>query len=254
MRAYVEALANGYNSYLSGYSSAVAVLADYILRNDLRLPQAPVAFFNGSEQLTSRNRKTIQAAFGCDVFDHYGQVELCASITECERHSLHCDTDYSYIELDPVSTDEEGMTVAEIVATNFHNLDYPLIRYRTGDLVAYDPNSRCDCGHPGRVVARIHGRTGQYFVLPDGRKVSNISVIAKKCSNIQSMQVIQRQIGAIEIVIVPNSDFSPSDEERIVSEFQKKIGTAVQIEVKRYSEPIRTARGKCLSIMSYLSR
>lgn len=254
MRAYAEALASGYNRYLSGYSSAVAILADYFIRNEIRLSQAPVAFFNGSEQLTPRNRELISSAFGCQVVDHYGQVELCASITQYECGHLHCDTDYSYIELDPVSIDEEGLTIAEIVATNFHNPDYPLVRYRTGDLVAYDPEKTSVCSHPGTVVERIHGRTGQYFILPDGRKVTNISVIAKKCKNIQSLQVLQREETAIDVVIVPEQSFSSSDEELLRSEFKKKIGTSIQLNIQKQVAPIRTASGKSLSIINEIKK
>jgi phenylacetate-coenzyme A ligase PaaK-like adenylate-forming protein len=42
-----------------------------------------------------------------------------------------------------VQTDEEGNVAAELIATNLHNRKWPLLRYRTGDLVVYHPDDHC---------------------------------------------------------------------------------------------------------------
>lgn len=249
LRHYVGALERRYSRYYVGYSSSVYVIADYMLRNGLRLTRPPEFFFNSSEELQPRYAETIREAFGCEVVDRYGQAECAASITQYRCGHLHCDMDYSYLEILPVGEDEGG-TIGEIVATNFHDPAWALIRYRTGDLVVYDPADRCAEGVPGTIVRRIHGRTGHYFTLADGSRVTNISVIAKKCPRVRFMQVVQDRPGAIVVRVVPDSGYGPTEEQEVIAQFRKKIGDETGIEVVRVAEIDRGGSGKFRSIVN----
>jgi phenylacetate-CoA ligase len=249
LRHYCNALERRYSRYYVGYSSAVYVLAEYMLREGIRLSRPPEIFFNASEELQPRYADRIREAFGCEVWDRYGQAECAGSITQYECGHLHCDMDYSYLEFLQVG-EEDGALLGEIVATNFQDSTWPLLRYRTGDLVVYDPADRCESGVPGAIVRRIHGRTGHYFTLADGSRVTNISVIAKKCPCVQFMQVVQEKPGEIVVNVVPGPDFGDAEKRELINQFRRKIGEETGIEVALVDEIERGSSGKYRSIVN----
>jgi phenylacetate-coenzyme A ligase PaaK-like adenylate-forming protein len=137
----------GTPEYVAGYSNAAAFLASGLSELGRSLDFAPRAFFAASEVLLPSNRRIIEEALKCRVWNHYGQMECACSITEQSCGRLHLDLDYSHVEFEPVDSDQDGNVTAEPIATNLHNRKWPLLRYRTGDFVTYHPDDHCTCGH-----------------------------------------------------------------------------------------------------------
>jgi len=251
LASYVQALDSRYSRYYWGYSGAIGVIADYMLRHGLRLRQPPEFVMNASEELQPFAADAIRDAFQCEVWNRYGQAELVGSITQYGCGHLHYDMDFSILELLTVG-EEDGCVLAEVVGTTLHDPVWPLFRYRTGDLVVYDPSDQCDRGVPGQIVRRIHGRTGHYFTLPDGTRVTNISVIAKKCRNVRFMQVVQEKKGEITVRVVPGQSFVSEDEEEIRRQFRKKVGSELGLRIQTVDQLEKTASGKHISILNRL--
>ncbi len=249
--AYVTDLDRRPCVYFQGYPSALFTLAEWVLRTGYRFRNPIRAFFSTSEVLQPGWREAIERAFHCRVWDQYGQGEAAGSITEYECGHLHVDMDYGVIELWPVS-EEDGLVRAEVVATTLHNLAWPLIRYRVGDLVLYDPSERCPAGRPGPVIRRIEGRTSQFFTLPDGRRITSLMGLSIHCRNARSIQVVQEQPGAIRVHVVPAPEWSDTDREHLLGVFRARLGYEVGIEVVLADRPILTAAGKFLAIISRL--
>ena len=247
---YVEALESRYSAYFIGYASAMYMIAEYMLRKGIRLTRPPRFALSSSEELQPHYNETLQEVFGAEIRNRYGQNEFIGSITSYDCGHLHYDMDYSIAEFLPVEELEGGEIVAEIVGTNLHAPSWPLFRYRTGDLVVFHPDDRCDAGRPGRIIRKIHGRTGQYFTLPNGTRVTNISVIAKKCTRVRFMQVVQKTPGAITVLVVRDEGFDASDHARIESEFRKKVGSELRIDIEFVDEIERSRRGKFISIVN----
>jgi phenylacetate-CoA ligase len=245
---YVADLDGRYSKYFIGYSSAIYQIAAFLLSTGRALRNPPERIFVSSEELQPHYRSAIEQAFGAKVVNRYGMAEMCASITEYECGRLHCDEDYSIIELVPVGSEEDGV-VAEIVVTSMHDTTWPLIRYRTGDLVVYDPNETCCCGRPGRVIRRIQGRTGSFFRLKDGRRISNISVIAKRCTRIRGMQVREVSPGVIDVTVIRDPDFCDRDETALRREFQRKLGADLVLQVTYVDRIPLSRNGKFMSIV-----
>lgn len=252
IEAYVEDLNRRPCAYLQGYPSAVATLADWVLRKGYRFSNPIRAFFSTSEVLQPNWREAIERAFNVRVWDQYGQGEAACSITQYECGHLHVDMDYGIIELWPLG-EEDGLVRAEVVATNLHNLSWPLIRYRTGDIVLFDPTERCASGRPGTVIRRIEGRTSQHFYLPDGRRITSLMGLSLHCRNTRSIQVIQERLGAIRIHVVPTEDFTEDDRDHLIRVFRSRLGHAVEIEVVLADRPVLTAAGKFLAVISRLA-
>lgn len=228
------------------------ILAEYIQESGRPFWNFPKHIFATSEQLQPHYRETFERVLTTRVWDEYGQGEMAGRITEYPCGHLHYDMDYSVLEFLPVGEDD-GETVYELISTGFVNDGWPMIRYRIGDLVTLDPNVTCDF-HAGPVVKQIHGRTGHVIRTPDGHRISNISVITKKCQNIRGIQVVQESLDGVTIRVMKAPEFRPEDEADMLHQFRLKWGTKLQYEIKYVDELERTKLGKTLSIISRLEQ
>ena len=98
-------------------------------------------------------RKRIEDAWGARCFDHVGATEVGAWGFECQQQSgIHINEGEFIAEvIDPATL--EPATEGELVITNLGRQGMPVVRYRTGDRVRWDPTP-CDCG---RTFARLDG-------------------------------------------------------------------------------------------------
>jgi len=248
---YLEEMQRCQHVYLEGYPSVIAMFARHLLEQGLDWPRPLKAYYVESEQLQEEHRWQISQAFKTRVYNMYGQAEFACSITEYDCGHLHYDMDYGVIEFMP--TGREGdCTVAEIVCTAFDNAAWPLIRYRVGDLVLI-PDEPVQCSeNAGLVVRAIYGRTGHSLVSRDGRRINNISVIIKKCRNIEAVQCVQHEPGLVEVHVVRSPGYAAQDEENLLYQFHQKMG---EMDFKFvYLDGVdqfeRTPAGKFLSIIS----
>lgn len=247
---YVRNLNRKPLAYMEGYPAPIYLIAEYIRRTGEKFSNFPKAVYSTSEELQPQYRETIESVLHTKVWDMYGQGEFVASISEYACGHMHYDMDYGIIEF--LDQGREGDLIkAEVVCTGLYNYAWPLIRYRVGDMVLYDPNEQLspNCGHAGRIIKKVLGRTGQFFTLPDGTRVTNISVIAKKCRNIVTLQVLQEQAGSIELLVQKAPGYSADDEKLMREMFANKVGE-IPMKISYVDKPLLTARGKFLSIIS----
>ena len=99
----------------------------------------------------------IEAAWGAKCFDHAGASEVGAHSFECEVQpgGIHILESEFIAEVVSLETGEEAGPgeIGELVITNLGRPGFPVIRYRTGDLVQLN-SSPCECG---RTFARFEG-------------------------------------------------------------------------------------------------
>ena len=250
--AYVANLNEYKPSWLYGYPSAIYTLADFMERKGLRLKQPLKAVVTSSEECLPTYRETIERVFETTLWDEYGQAEFAALAFQCECGKLHENISYSFIEFIPTGEVDEGFEACELICSATINPAWPLIRYRVGDIALIDPNATCPLGKPGRVIQKMHGRTANFLETKDGRRISNISVMAKKCRNMKSCQAVQSQAGSMTLRIVKDDGFVDADAELAVREFRKKIGSEdiMDIRIEYADAPLLTKSGKFLMIVS----
>ncbi len=128
---YAETMRNYKVKALNAYPSAAFFMAKGLLAKQQTLPLKAV--LTTSETLEPSQRKLIEQAFECPVFDYYGSAERVCYIHTCEKGSYHILPEYGLTELIPAEGPNEG--ACRVVATGFWNLAMPLIRYDIGDLV-----------------------------------------------------------------------------------------------------------------------
>jgi phenylacetate-coenzyme A ligase PaaK-like adenylate-forming protein len=124
-----------------------------------------------------------------------------------------------------------------------------LIRYRVGDLavLSAEPVACQQC--PSPIVESIFGRTAQTLISRDGRRISNISVIAQRCHHVEAMQCVQEQPGMVTIRVLKGAEFTADDGREILRQFGLKMGQ-MDFDIEYVDRIERTASGKFLSIVS----
>jgi phenylacetate-CoA ligase len=123
----------------------------------------------GAEPWTEALRSALEKAWGCPAFDIYGLSEIIGPGVsgECAiREGLHVADDHFLAEvIDPASGAPVGPAVeGELVITTLTKRAIPVIRYRTGDITALNPEP-CRCGRTTVRMARVKGRTDDMLII-----------------------------------------------------------------------------------------
>ena len=240
-RAYVDALGRFDPVVIQAYPSSMAFLAGWMLAAGVSYGgNSLTGIVTSSETLSQETRRAMERAFGCRVFDWYGQGERVAAIGTCERGRHHLLTDYSHVELEPA-----GDGLAEIVGTGFHNLAMPLVRYRCGDLVRPAPAGElCACGRSFPLIAEVIGRLDDCVKLPDGRSIGRLDHLFKGVAGILEAQIRQDRPDALAILVVPAPGFGESTRRTLAENFRHRLGDAVALEIEVVDSIPRTKNGK----------
>jgi phenylacetate-CoA ligase len=119
--------------------------------------------------------RRIAGLWGVRVVNAYGSTETNSLALPCPAGHLHLTEDRHLFEVvDPeAGTPLPDGTRGELIVTSLLSRGMPLIRYRTGDLVAIGPRP-CRCGQATRVITH-HGRIDDCFIA-GGRTVHRVDL------------------------------------------------------------------------------
>jgi phenylacetate-CoA ligase len=215
---------------IMGYPSALHTLAQYILDTGENGFQFRTAVTSG-EVLHAHHRRVIQQALGCRVFDQYGCTEICVFAAQCHEGSMHISPDYGVLEV----VDERDKpvpvgTTGQIICTGLVNDAHVLIRYRLGDRGALS-NEPCRCGSPLPVLKSIEGRTGDVFVLPDGRRLGILGDEMYGVTSVAEWQLIQEAPDLFTVRVVPAKGYRKADGDQILKNLGHDLpGVTIHIE------------------------
>jgi phenylacetate-CoA ligase len=111
----------------------------------------------------------IQQAWNAKCFDHAGASEVGAHSFECECQpdGIHVIESEFIVEVIDPQTDEALAPgeIGELVITNLGRIGFPVVRYRTGDMVKF-VTEPCSCGRTfGRFEGGIIGRADDMVVV-----------------------------------------------------------------------------------------
>ncbi len=123
----------------------------------------------GSEPWSESMRRHIESAAGIKAYDCYGLSEMTGPGVGAEcwlQHGPHIFEDHFYPEIIDPDTGENLPDGAEgeLVVTSLSKQAMPLIRYRTRDLTAIQPEP-CPCGRTLRRIRRIGRRTDDMLII-----------------------------------------------------------------------------------------
>jgi phenylacetate-CoA ligase len=186
-------------------------------------------------------RLQIEEAWGAELYDHAGMTEIGAYGFSCVMKSgLHVNESQFIAEvvdpytLQPVKEGETG----ELVLTNLGRYGYPLIRYRTGDLVK-NANISCDCGNPYRFFpGGILGRSDDMVVV---RGVNifpqSIEAVVREFAEVSEFRIVyftRKKMNQVKVQVEAPDSVVPELENQL----RNRIGLRIEVEtVKEGSLP-----------------
>ncbi|MGE7544411.1 phenylacetate--CoA ligase family protein [Sporosarcina newyorkensis] len=139
-------------------------------------------------------RRQIETLWGATLFDHVGMTEMGAYGYSCtEQNGIHINEAEFIAEvldqdtLKPVANGEKG----ELVLTNLGRFGYPLIRYRTADVVLKS-DEVCACGNPYKFFpGGVLGRADDMVVIR-GINIypSSIEAIVREFAAVKEFRVV----------------------------------------------------------------
>jgi phenylacetate-CoA ligase len=251
--AYVNAIHSHAALYADGYPSALYQAAQSMLELDRPLPPDKLrAVFTSSESLLAYQRNAIKEAFGAPVWDRYGTAEFAVSMTECPERNLHVDMEYCIVEVE-VREETDEFVRGPLLVTGLANNVTPFLRYRIGDS-GTKLKSPCPCGRSGDVFLDVDGRSDDYVVTPDGRRIGRLDHIFKDQRGVIEAQIRQDETDAIDVLYVPAADFNEKSEEALRREIRSRVGDEIKIRLAPVDAIPREANGKFRAVKSRVGR
>lgn len=246
---YVDALKKHKIQWMTGYAVSYFLLAKFILEEGLEVPPIK-AVITTSEKLTPEMRAIMEEAYRCPIFEEYSTVENVLFVSECEKGCLHVSPDAGIVEiLRPDGTACDVGEVGEVVATCLTRSYQPLIRFRLGDLAAWD-GEPCLCGRSMPVIKEVVGRLEDVVIGLDGRQLVRFHGIFTQQPHVVEGQIIQETLQNFTVRVVPAAGFSAADEADIRTRMVQRLGPDVNIRIERVDSIARSSSGKFKAVIS----
>jgi len=240
---YIQKLNQFQPAYLSGYAHVAYLLGRHLCEHG-GLTFYPRAVFTDTEQLYPEYRKAIEQGFGAPCYDIYGTRELNWVAVECPHQRHHSLQLCSILEV----VDAQGQPLpagqaGRIVVTDLTQQAFPFIRYDTGDIGSLSPE-RCDCGWRSVVLQEIEGRSEDYVITPQGRRVLRLGSILWAGRNTIESQIAQTHPDRVVIRVVPATGFAPRDARDMLVAAHDVLGEDMRVDWEIVESIPRTSRGK----------
>lgn len=254
LTSYIKELERFKPLMIGGYPSSIYLLAlAYKKYGGGKLNLRTV--YTASETLFDYQREAIVDAFGCKVFNWYGNSEMCANIVECEAGELHLKMEHSLVEI--LGEDDEPClpgTPGRLVCTGFSNKAFPLIRYDIGDVATPAADQIPKCGRGGILIEKINGRVEDYIFTPDGRMVGRLDHLFKDSKKVIEAQIVQHDMDEVVLRLVKDDGYDYDDERAIAAEARVRLGSSIKIRFEYVDNIPRTKNGKFRFIESTLNQ
>jgi len=248
---YVDALRKHNIQWMTGYAVSYYLLAQLILDQKIQAPKIR-AIVTTSEKLTRGMRDVMERAFQTRVFEEYSTVESSLFASECQLGRLHLSPDVAVVEiLRPDGTPCDPGEPGEVVATSLIRDYQVFIRYRLGDIAAWD-TEECPCGLAMPVIKEVIGRTEDVVVGPDGRLLVRFHGVFADQPHIREGQIIQEETDRIRVKVVAAEGFGQPDVEDVVRRVQQRLGGAVNVVVEEVMSIPRSKAGKFQAVISQI--
>ena len=238
----IEKMVSQLNHYqpdrLVGYASIVQELCAEALDGRLKVQLQRIS--TNSEPLLPEARQMAQDAWGINIHNNWGSVEIGLAATEGESFAgSTLAEDFLIVE----SVDAENQPVADstqadhVLVTKLFGSVMPLLRYEMNDTLVIDDRPNPDA--PGyRRIVDIKGRSDSWFVYSGNLKVHPMvfrSVLGQD-PHISEYQVQQTERGA-RVLAIAHGDFSPATCEQMLKAALMEAGIAdADVSIQRVEQ------------------
>lgn len=199
--------------FLDGYAESFSLLSRYYDLADTESFSSVVSVMTSAQTLDAKTRSQIEKVFGCKVFDKYGAREFSGIAYE----QAHSNGDLAVVgESYILNIDSEGKPalngdIGEIIVTDLINYDFPLIRYRIGDMAAAAGKKKTVETEElvANQITKISGRTQALIICGNGVVLPGTffaHFFKEYDRHIKHYQIIQDLEGCFEVKYVTHSD------------------------------------------------
>lgn len=259
MEMYARTLIREKPVMLLAYASAAYTFAKYLESSNFDAERIGLkGIISSAEKLHDYQREIIGKIFGCPVFDRLGSREVGMIASECEKHEgLHMNADNLIIEFlddsdNPVSSGESG----RIVVTDLYNYAMPFIRYDTGDIGSWTDH-RCSCERTLPLMSCVEGRTADFIMTRDGRKVHGeyFTHLFYGIRGLRQFQLIQKDLNFIEIKIIKDGEWDQNQESLILRKIREYMeDSELQINLVFVNQIPKSRSGKLRFTISEINK
>lgn len=241
--------------HLWGYPGSLYYLAQRAIKRGWNRPLRSIITWG--DNLYPHYRSTIESAFHRRVTDTYG----CAEGIQVSAQCGHLNT-YHLHALDVIveCLDDAGNRVphgqpGNLILTRLHPGPMPLIRYQVGDVGTLG-GDWCECGRGFDVMKSIEGRDTDVVLTPSGNRliVHFFTGVLEHFAEIESFQVIQETLGAINLRLAPVGDLPKETEQQILMRLREKGAADLNIQVEIVDRIPLPKSGKRRFIISKISK
>lgn len=224
---------------LQGYASILAELAKYVLDQGLRLPNTLKGVYSTAEMLHGWQRRLMESAFVCKVFNQYGSREIPNIACECQHGNQHVFTDMVYLE----SILEEGAD--KLIITSLTNRTMPFIRYDIGDSGTLKAGD-CPCGSPFPMMDMGVCRSNDLIKTRSGKTIypSYFIHLLDGLQGIKQYQFVQTAIDKLRLNILASHQLTTAQQADIRSRIARDVDSGMALEISHVAAITRTHSGK----------
>jgi phenylacetate-CoA ligase len=253
MDGYLDTIRKLRPRMLFGYASALALLAGHAERRGRTMTDLGirVAFTTG-ETLYPEQRAVIESVFATSVANGYGARDAGFIAHQCPAGSLHLSAEHVIVEL----IDEEGHPVGpgqkgEIVVTHMATMDFPFIRYRTGD-VAVMGTEPCPCGRGLPVLREVFGRSTDFVRTRSGNSLHALALIyeVRDKPGVRAFKFVQDEDLSLELQLVAGPELTDDVEASIRRGVLARMGDASRLSIRRLDSILPEKSGKYRYVVS----
>lgn len=199
----VAALNAAQPTQINAFASSVQELAVEALQGRLKI--APERVTSNSEPLLAETREVARQAWGVEINNMWGCVEVGHIGIECDAHEgLHLSDDLiitEFVDHDGNATTDPD-AVDHVLVTSLFGRTLPLIRYVLTDAPVLSDQT-CSCGAAFPLIKTVKGRSGEVFFYDGGIRIHPLvfATPLRQNSHIEQYQVHQTRRGARIAVI-----------------------------------------------------
>jgi len=234
MEKLLEDLTSFSPAMIYGYPSILTLLAEFGTKNKLAFPKGQLkVIFCTAEKLYPHQKEIIEDFFQATVANGYGSRDAGFIAHQCPHGGLHIsDEDIIAEIIDSQGNPCRPGEIGELIITNLSTRDFPMLRYKTGDL-AIASTKQCACGRGLTCFEEVIGRANDVLTATDGAALHGayIGNIIREDDAIENFQLTQETVTEFSLKIVAYPNQTPNLD-KMTSLLHQTLGNDAKISLQ----------------------
>ena len=211
-----------------GYATIIEEFSAFLIKNKMSIPSIKIVVTT-AEKLT--NRKVIEKAFNCKVYDQYGCREVVAIGIEVDENEMVLTDDVVMLNLNKKN---------EFLITPLYSFGFPLINYKNGDVGEISSDYKEAVRGPFNLIKLKIGRITDDFLNQKNQKVSTSAIstyLSTLDLKIKQHQIIQKNYSEFVINYIADKNTNKNDYfNKVVFTLENHFGSNLEIKFNNVSQ------------------